>query len=199
MTNFADLLEMLLFEILEIRAKEHRLKKVTGRESALIPLFLLGKEDGAITEVLKVRGFQLRTEEEASQGLCLTELTLGRLSRVANLAPQDWQEELIISCLSAKKTVFVCLKGCDYRQQLAAAPFKLQQKIRDWEASWEAFGGIFLKVVNNSTEPKVLTAKRVQEQLLKGDSNFAGFPKQLITPLAQELIADYHRLRTNQK
>ena len=62
MTNFEDLREMLLFEILDILAKEGRLAKVKAKESSLIPLQLLGKEELAITKDLKGRGFQLSSK-----------------------------------------------------------------------------------------------------------------------------------------
>ena len=199
MTNFEDLREMLLFEILDILAKEGRLAKVKAKESSLIPLQLLGKEELAITKDLKGRGFQLSAKGGPSHGLCLTELTFGRLSRVANLAPQDWQEELIISHLWSKNPVFVSRKGCQYRQQLGAAPFKVQQKIREWEANLEAFGVIFLKETKVPKEANVLTAAKVQEQLKKGNVNFEGDSQRIVTPLARELIADYHRLNRNQK
>lgn len=183
MNEFEQLVALVTEKVLE------RLKQTEAEESGTA-LFILGKATDQLVQQLTADCYRIVTQCDETTSLCLAELSVGRLARIAMLIPNDSEEEWIVAQLMAKKEVLVNYSGRTYGPDLRTCPYSMKKKISQFEELWRDYGAVFIRTQESQTK-KLLSVKEVQEAVKEGQQTISVTKKTIITPLAKDYIKAY--------
>ncbi|MBP1040826.1 hypothetical protein I6N95_07400 [Vagococcus sp. BWB3-3] len=155
------------------------------------PLCVLGATTKTLVKRLTDEGYQLVNHPSSDSSLCIAELSLGRLGRIAAMTPKDAEEELILAHLLTKKEVLVNTSGRTYASALGDCPYNMKKKISHLEEEWQRFGAIFMTNPVIKKENRLLSVHHLQEALKDGQRTITVSKETIITPLAKDLIREY--------
>ena len=183
MNEFDSLVEKITQGVLEKLAQQTELEKKLADK-----VFVIGTAEPELKKILEGRNFVPVTNYDQQTALCLGQLSLARLARIAQLLPNDKEEELILEHLMHQQPVMVYAEGREYGGELSSYPYIFQKKILAFEDMWQRYGAIFLKQPRAHKRQNILTLSGVKEQQVANNLILEVPQETIITPLAKDYL-----------
>lgn len=183
MNEFDSLVEKIMQGVLEKLAQPTELEKKPADK-----VFVIGTRDQELNKILEARNFSQVANYDQQTTLCLAQLSLARLARIAQLIPNDEEENLILKHLMNQQPVLVYGEGREYTKKISSQPYIFQKKILAFEDTWQAYGAVFLNSSRVKKRQNILTLSGVKEQQRENNLILEIPQDTIITPLAKDYL-----------
>lgn len=186
MSEFEQLVALITDKVIQ------KIVKLENEEESDQPgIFVIGQASTSLVQMLTESGYQLVSKLTQESALCLAELSVGRLSRIAQMMPRDTEEELILARLMAKKEVLVSSSGLEYGGKLISYPYSIKKQINEFEEAWQRYGAIFLRDLKEQESSKVLSVTQLQQLMSAGSKVVTVKEGTIVTPLAKDFLKEH--------
>lgn len=159
-------------------------------------IYVMGHTTSELLSYFQKLDYSVTSTSQTADAICISELSLGTLSRVALMMPDTSEEQLLLDFLMAKKPVIVVKNQVEYSQGLKTCSYAMKKRILAFEEEWTRFGVDFIKIdatmktKETSVKTKLLSVSNIEKAGIKTGEQVIISEGTLVTPLAKDYLRE---------